>query len=451
MKTILIPIFQGVEARNILRTDIFKILFAAPDLRIVLLVPNQQKADYYSKEFHGPNILYEAFNDYEPSGLDKVFSAWKVYLLRTKTMDIKRAIRLEDTGSRFLYFISWLGNCLLARKFFRKIYRWLDYQFVQTPAAAKLLERYSPQLVFAAHIFSDLEAALLREARRQGIQTIGLINSWDKFTARNIIRTLPDKMIVHNEIIKQEAIDYGDISPKDIAVLGIPHFDHYIYPPRSSREQLFKKIGADPAKKLLLFAPVGKSFSDVDWELIEILDELAVSGKIRYPVQFLVRFPPNDVVELGDISAKQNFIFEQPGVRFSVERGVDWDMTNEEILHLRDELAYADILISHVSTMIIEAAISNKPIIAIDFDGRRPRPLSQSATRLLRFTHFQPVLSSGGVRAVKSSEEMAATINAYLDRPSMDEGGRKRIMAEQCGKVDGRAGKRAADFILSNL
>ena len=38
MQTIIIPLFQGMEALHILRTDIFKALAARTDIRVVLLV-----------------------------------------------------------------------------------------------------------------------------------------------------------------------------------------------------------------------------------------------------------------------------------------------------------------------------------------------------------------------------------------------------------------------------
>ncbi len=451
MKTILIPILQGVEARNILRTDIFRVLRAAPGIGIVLLVPHQQKLEYYRKEFFGPNINYEVFENYRSNWLDRWFGNLKIYLLRTVTMDIKRKIRLEDEGNYFLYALSWIGNRIFSRKFFRKIFRFADHFLIHNRQIVEMLDRHQPSLVFAAHPFSDLEAALLREAKRRGIRTIGIINSWDKFTARNIIRVLPDKLVVHNEIIKKEALDYGDFPEKDIEISGVPHFDYYTKPPRVSRKELFKKMGFDFEKKVVLFSPVGKSFSDVDWELIQIMDELVKTGKIIFPVQFLVRFPPNDVVDLGPLSDKPNFIFETPGVRFSKDRGIDWDMTTEELLHLRDEFAHINLLITHVSTLAIEAAIADKPIIAIDFDGKKKRLLSQSATRLLRFTHFQPMLRSGGVRVVKNEEELAGAINDYLKKPTLDCSGRKQIVHDQCWKIDGLAGQRVGKFILNQL
>ena len=56
MKTILAPIYDGMITKNILRTDVFKILSAQKDLRIILLVPKLKK-DFFEKAYQ----LYSLF------------------------------------------------------------------------------------------------------------------------------------------------------------------------------------------------------------------------------------------------------------------------------------------------------------------------------------------------------------------------------------------------------
>ena len=162
-----------------------------------------------------------------------------------------------------------------------------------------------------------------------------------------------------------------------------------------------------------MFAPIGKTFADVDDEIVEILDEILKSEKLNEPVQFLVRFPPNDSVDLSE-NHTNGFIIEQPGTRFSRERGVDWDMNKSEIAHLRNELEFTDILITHFSTLILEASLLDKPVITIGFDGKYERPLSKSISRFYDFTHVLPVVTSGGTRIVKSANELTEVINNYL-------------------------------------
>ena len=49
--------FQGVEAKNILRTGIVnKLLSENKELHIVLFVKNREREKYYKKEFDNPRI-----------------------------------------------------------------------------------------------------------------------------------------------------------------------------------------------------------------------------------------------------------------------------------------------------------------------------------------------------------------------------------------------------------
>jgi hypothetical protein len=46
-------------------------------------------------------------------------------------------------------------------------------------------------------------------------------------------------------------------------------------------------------------------------------------------------------------------------------------------------------------------------------------------------------------------EELLKYINMYLENPSLDKEGRKRIINEQCYKLDGRSGERIGEKIHS--
>ena len=50
-KTIFLTIFEGVEAKNLLRTSVLPTLMSHPNVRIVLFTKSQEKIDYYRKEF----------------------------------------------------------------------------------------------------------------------------------------------------------------------------------------------------------------------------------------------------------------------------------------------------------------------------------------------------------------------------------------------------------------
>ncbi len=456
MKTIFITIFQGVEFRNIVRTDIYKELVKNPDTRLVLFTNSQAKRDYYQKEFSAPNVIYEVVENYRPSRFNSFFWFLKFNLIRTATVDIKRRQALELGGRYFAYIFKLVFNRIFARSFFRKIARWLDRLLIRDRFFSPYFGKYQPSVVLLAHLFGDVETALLREAKRRKIPSVGLINSWDKLTARCMIRLLPDKMLVHNKLIKKDALDYADIKEKDIAVVGIPHFDYYVQTKRSSKEAFYKKYDIRDGERIILYTPVGRTNSQADAKTIAFLDELLSSGELPPQLRLIVRFPPNDDVEIpkrfssGGGSAfggKNNIIFQTPGRRFSVKRSTDWDMDAKDFESLADTLHHSSLLIGYSSTMAIDAAVFDKPIINIDFDFPGTRPNHW----IYEVAHYRPVLESGAVKLVKNKEELVEWIKKYLEHPEIDKENRKKLVEEQCYKLDGQSGQRVAEFMTKYL
>ena len=449
MKTIFITIFQGVEAKNILRTDIYKTLIANPDVRIVFFVDSQEREVYYKKEFSHPRVIYEVAPEKKTKGLDKIFSDLQFLLLRTATTDLRRTMAFETHKNYFKYHTGRLFNRLFARKVARKIVRALDYLLVQDRTFASYFEKYKPEKVFLAHLFDDNQAHLLREAKRRGVTSIGFVNSWDKLTARHSLRLLPDKLIVFNDIVKKEAINCADMNEKDIVVAGIPHYDWHVNYQPLSRGEFCKKKGIDPEKKLIVYAPMGKAFSNSDWDIIDLLRKEIEEGVIKN-AELFVRFQPNDFVEEGELQKRRHFLkYDMPGVRFSEIRNVNWDMGFDDIKGLTDTLANANLFICYASSMSIDAAVFDVPVININFEVREKELVSKSPTHFYKMAHYNNAIQSGGIRLPRNKEDFIGWINKYLENPSLDKEGRKRLVKEQCWRVDGRAGNRIAKSILT--
>lgn len=452
MRTIIIPIFQGVEALNILRTDIFGILSKQKGVRIILIVPSVWKLNYYKKEFkENENLIYEVIDSYQNRFGDKFFSWLKVPLLKTETMDIKRKLRLEQTGDVLHYYFSLIFNRVIARPFFRKIARFFDYHLVRNNDFKEIFDKYRPDVVFLAHLFGDIETAMLREAKKRSIKSVGFINSWDKLTSRCVLRILPDWLIVPNLITKEEAITYHDVNPKIIFVSGPPQFDLYKKVSFTSREKFCKDLNIDPLKKIILFCPIGKVFSDSDWGIIETLNKFFEDGRLKSNVHIIVRFPPNDTVEIKDNINNNKFSFVMPGVRFSSERGVDWDMNFDDLQSLADNIYHSSLVVCFPSTISIDVSILNKPVINIDFNDMESGNFYKTPRPFYGMSHYKNILRHDGIRLVKNEHELAGTMNDYLDNPEKDSDGRKKITEEQVYRLDGGAGKRIADFVYGLL
>ena len=450
MKTIFIPIFQGVEVRNILRTDVFKILKQQNDLMIVLFVTNQERKEYFEKEFFGKNIVYEVVPIYCPPILNWLFNFLKFNLIKTKTIDLKRKIQFEQDRNLFKYVWKLGFNRIFASKIFRKTVRFLDYYLRRDGNYSEYFEKYNPDLILSAHLFSDTEVSIIRQARQRGIKAVVLIISWDKITSRCMVAVLPDKLIVNNDIIKKEAIKFIDMKVGVIEVVGVPHYDLYLNK-KSDRGEFVRKLGFSTDKKLVVFAPWGKERSDADKDIIQLIYRILKEDLAYLNAQLLVRFPPNDDVELGKDFLNKNIIYQKPGRRFSKERGVDWDMSFEDINELINTLYHSSLIISFTSSIAIDAAVFDKPVINIKFDTRPFDPSNRKPSRFYETEHYSKLLATGGVRLVHNENELSFWIKNYLENPETNSKERRRIIEEQCWKHDGRAGFRIANFILNYL
>jgi hypothetical protein len=103
--------------------------------------------------------------------------------------------------------------------------------------------------------------------------------------------------------------------------------------------------------------------------------------------------------------------------------------------------------------MCIEGAIFDKPFIDIVFDGWEKIPFHKSVASLYApfFTYYQHIIKTDGVRLARSLDEIISLLNMYLKDPSIDVEGRKKIIKEQCFKLDRKSGERIGKFVLSQI
>ncbi|MBI4992211.1 MAG: CDP-glycerol glycerophosphotransferase family protein [Candidatus Harrisonbacteria bacterium] len=436
--TIFITSFQSLISRNILGTPLLSFL-KSNNVQVVLLVP-QKKKDFFEEEFREFEVVVESI-DTKLQWQDKFLRYLFLTALKTRTLDIKRETEMKGSG-------KWLKVIIRNSSIGRKMLRWLNAILTPRNTFKDSFQKYNPDLVFSTDAQNEIDVRLLLDAKRNGVSTIGMVRSWDNLTAKGVIRVIPDLLAVHNEILKEEAITLHGIPEERIKIIGIPHYDRYFQGSHSSREEFMKRIGANPQKKLILFAPTGDRYigeNTVDKEVLEILDK-----NIGEEYQILVRFPPADTVSgLDGRENNSRFIFDRPSRRFKVLKNTE--LTKEEDAHLVDSIYWSDLIIAGPSTLCVDAAVFNKPIVLVGFDGYEKRPYYQGIRRYYDYNHFDPILKSGGVKLAENAEALAKSVKAYLQNPFLDEQGRRAIVRQECWNTDGKATERLANSLISAL
>jgi len=256
-----------------------------------------------------------------------------------------------------------------------------------------------------------------------------------------MFRMVPDRLVVNNEIIKQEVLKHNCMSDRNVFVGGIPQYDEYVRGVRISRRDFMKRIGFDPNKKMVLFSPFGDRFFSHDWELLTILEEVGA--------QILVRLTPNDQVSLERLARTPFVYIDRPGHQFTEGNFRDAELTSDDLRWLADSLYHSDVVVAGGASIGLDAAVFDKPAIFAWFDGFGKEPYLKSARRWFDFDHVAPLLAAGGVRIARNKDELIAAVKDCLADPNRNREQRNAMLLEQAYRLDGRAGERIGRFIVS--
>jgi len=458
MKTILLPIYNGIRSRDFFRTDLFKVLAADSKVRLVIAAP-EYKLDFYKKEFGRENVFFEPLPDIREPFLGRFLNALAFNFLDTGTVRQKQYQMYARAGNfskfisrRFLTVIS--GN----KKFLRKFIRLLDRALVSpNKEVLNILDKYKPNLVITPDIILPIDRMFFRAAKNIGVRTIGMVRSWDNLTAKGVIQILPDRLIAQTNQMKLEAIKYADMPEEDIAVLGVPQFDHYFKPPKFSREEFFKSLGIPAERRLILCAPFFDIYSNSSGtKIINALARAIDAGRLPRDLHLLVRYRPESMPE--DFSEEK--LLRNPNITVTVPYSLpflrknkrsDYEFSASDVDMLFNSIYFSDVTINTISTLTIDAVALDKPVINIRFDGDPATPPAYQVSLYTGYDHYNFIENAKAVRLAYNMDELISQINQYLKKPQLDKEGRKIVRDAQIEFFDGFSGKRSAEFILKEL
>ncbi|MDO8676868.1 MAG: CDP-glycerol glycerophosphotransferase family protein [Candidatus Azambacteria bacterium] len=454
MKTIFITAFHPFISKNILNTDVFKLLKARNDLKIILLVP-ESKSDFFKDNYGSDKVVVESIveipflnsrlnNFFSKAALFFIYSHWT----RRKRRDYLNANRSFYNLIKFHLFMV-LTRILSGHKTINRIIRYFDWHYSPSNFFDKQFEAHKPDLVFSADVYNDFDQALIKEAKMRKIIVIGMIRSWDNNVSKGLMRFMPDKLIVNNEVIKKEAIQLHNYPEKNLIVAGLPQFDDYLKTPFHNRENFFGFLGGDPAKKTILFAPGSPENTDeAKLTVCRVLKEAKEKNILPANVQFLVSKHPQYPNDFQKLIGDKNFMIMTIGTRIKNVRKYT-EISPEDSIQLADMLYYSDVLIWMASSICLDALVFDKPEIVVNFDGFENKPYWSSVRRFHDEDHMRSFLKTGGISIAKKPADIISFVKSYLENPKLNAEGREKARVEQLWRVDGKSGERIANFILS--
>ena len=477
-KRIFISADHGMAIIYFLQSDVVRTLLTA-GVEIVLLTDDEIK-DRIAARFTQPGLVFEglrlkqatAYADkYQPrlqwvlAYLRRVGGSWRI---NTEAMDSHIwEVWVENSWKfRLAVWIPAALAILLLRTFpgvRKNLVKWQN-RFIPRPNLySDLFEKYKPELVIASTAGWRLDRYLLREAALRHIPNMAAIVGWDNPSSYTISGAPMDWATCWSDLQKEELVLGSDWPPERIHTGGIPSYDGYFRKEwLLPKEAYFKLHGLDPKRKLISYACSFVHFAP-NYPNVEALARLVSSPAMSEPSQLLVRLHPSHFQDKPRIFAEEReriHALEAKYPHVHVVRPVALGgslgyYSGEDMDEKSSMMAHSDVLVTVYSTMVVETAVHDTPIVAavIDTPGgwNQPKKYSLSLKKIGNWPTHQRFREAKAGRIASDENELCEAVNLYLKNPKLDSEQRHDFVKREITYTDASAGKRTAQFILKVL
>jgi len=469
---------HGMAIIYFLQSDVVPTLLEA-GVEIIVLTDDETK-DHIAQRFARPGLTFEGLrlkqanafaNGYQPrlqwllAYLRRVGGSWRI---NTEAMDSHIWEVWIENSWRFRLGI-WIPAALailLLRTFAfaRKFLVRMQNRFIPRPNLyADLFALHKPDLLIASTAGWRLDRYLLREATLRHVPTMAAIVGWDNPSSYAIRGAPMDYATCWSQLQKDELVLGSDWDPERVHIGGIPSYDGYFRKEwLLSKEDYFKLHGLDLKRKLISYACSFVHFAP-NYPNVEALAKLVSSDSLAEPSQLLIRLHPSHFQDKPRIFAvERERIFEletkYPHVHVVKPVALGGSLGyygGEDMDEKSSMMAHSDVLVTVYSTMVVETAVHDTPIIAavIDVPGgwNVSKKYSLSLKKIGNWPTHKRFRDARAGRVAENESELRAILNAYLKDPTLDAAERWKFIQDEITFTDGTSGRRTAEFILKVL
>ncbi|MBK9006139.1 MAG: CDP-glycerol glycerophosphotransferase family protein [Anaerolineae bacterium] len=475
-KRIFISADHGMAIIYFLQSDVIPTLLNA-GVDVILLTDDAIVAQLASRfTLHGltfESLRLQQANDYAKKIQPRL--QWLLAYLRrvggsrrinTEAMDSHIWEVWAENGWKFRLGI-WIPSALmilLLRNFSwaRKLLVKIQNRFT-TNIYSDLFDKYEPDLVIASTPGWRMDRYLLRESAKRGIPNMTVIVGWDNSSSYNVSGAGVQYATCWSQLQKDELVYGSDWQPENVNIGGIPSYDGYFRKQwLMPRDEYFKLHKLDPNRKLISYASSFVHFAP-NYPNIEALAKLVSSDSLAEPSQLLIRLHPSHFQDRPKIFAEERarvFDLEKKYPHVHVVQPVALGGSlgyygGEDMDEKSSMMAYSDVVVTVYSTMLVETAVHDTPMIAatIDIPGgwNKKNKFSLSLKEIGDWPTHKRFREAKAGRVAENESQLRDALNLYLANPTVDAEERRKFVADEITFTDGMSGKRTAEYILSVL
>lgn len=478
MKRIFISADHGMAIIYFLQSDVVSTLLEV-GVEVILLTDDEIVAQLRSRFTHH-GLTIEGLRLKQANEYGKIFQPriqWLLAYLRrvggsrrinTEAMDSHIWEVWAENSWKFRLGV-WIPSALMIlflRNFSwaRKLLVRIQNRFTPDPGIySDLFERYHPDMVIASTPGWRTDRYLLRESARRGTPNLTVIVGWDNSSSYNVSGADVQWATCWSQLQKDELVKGSDWDPEHVNIGGIPSYDGYFRRQwLMPRDEYFKLHGLDPKRKLISYASSFVHFAP-NFPNIEALAKLVSSDALVEPSQLLIRLHPSHFQDKPKIFAEERarvFELEKKYPHVHVVQPVALGGSlgyygGEDMDEKSSMMAYSDVVVTVYSTMLVETAVHDTPMIAatIDVPGgwNKKNKFSLSLKEIGDWPTHKRFREAKAGRVAADENQLRETLNMYLRDRGVDSIERRKFVESEITFTDASSGKRTAEFILNVL
>jgi hypothetical protein len=300
------------------------------------------------------------------------------------------------------------------------------------------------------------ELPYLREARKRKIPIICQILSWDNLTMSGPFFIKPDKLMLWNRHMKKLAIDHFEYKENDLYITGSPQFDAYRNFKKSKADAKkglmdYLKIDKTRYKRIITFAGIPLCLAPFQGDALELLIEFISTVPDLNDVALVFRpHPQNKLDSYIHPSGIKGLYINNPHTYLDnrgINNTVRWQPDSDSLNELALVMKGSDVVITIASSITLDAAAVDTPVINFAFDISNKMPIGL----LYESEHYKHVTYSGAVDIAKSPEDLLKKIRLALAEPSLKRKERLFLVEDICGKMNINAAVAQVEIIKNYL
>jgi hypothetical protein len=315
------------------------------------------------------------------------------------------------------------------------------------------LESLRPDLIYSTVCVDGRERPYAMAAKDLGIPTLAAILSFDNLTSRGGIPTF-DFYAVWNTRMRDRLLNmYPEVNPARVFTTGTPQFDfHRRQEFHWPEAETYGRLGLPAASRYILYASNHLMWTPTEPDFVGELARRLKQQRDLADVWIVVRLHPLDQAARWQHLSEQalNVVVSSPWTSPPDAQG--WVVPCADDMRLLvSSLAHCGACVNMCSTIALDAAILDRPVIGIAFSTVPGSVEELVYLESYESLHYRPLVESGGLSLAHGWDELMSAVRKALTVPALDRPARRRMVETECGLVDGHATERVAETILTIL